>query len=378
MEERDLYNSIAPLMYVTNMLSLSNVKMNKHRNRLVISYSNLIFNVIIAAVFFGCSIYATQNSMRDLDESMNSISEATDTFELYSAMITQTIAMLAMCVNSKRFISFFRRLNQVDRKMSVLGEQVSSETNKKFVVTGMSLVTIEFLITFLPDYFLFVDNETTVYLATSYYPIISTGLFKVQLTTLIYFLWQRFFAINRMLRKLKQWIEREKGNKKNTVRLLKSGNSYAEIVATIHNIFNELCALVHSINYLYGLQLLLAMCSAFALCARQIHGSYITLKDLTVRYPLTDVYFSCQWAFVQVMEIFIIIIFAEKTENEINKTVFNLHALYHCNTEEKYLQIEIREFALHMSHKHVRFHVCGFFNVDYSLITTIPARSRKF
>lgn len=224
MEERDFYNSIAPLIYVTNILSLSNVKLNKHRNRLEISYSNLVFNVVVAAVFFGCSIYATRNSTTDLGEAMNSISEATDTFELYSAMVTQTIAILVMCVNSKRFISFFRRLNQIDRKISVIGERVSSRTNKKFVITGMVLLTTEFLITFFPDYLLFFDKETTVYLITSYYPIITNGLFKVQLTTLIYFLWQRFSAINRMLRKVKRWIEKENENdNRRSVRLLKSG-----------------------------------------------------------------------------------------------------------------------------------------------------------
>ncbi|GJQ80794.1 hypothetical protein Trydic_g9385 [Trypoxylus dichotomus] len=272
---------------------------------------------VVAGTFFGCFVYATGNSAKDLDDS---ISEATDMFELYSSVVGQTTAILVICVNNKRFMTFFHRLNIVDKRIfliNVIGEKITSEFNRKFVIYGISLVIIEFLITFIPDYIFFIENETTIYLVTSYYPIITGGLFKVQLATLIYLLWKRFSALNRILKKLKWKMKDEvSGEKRNSTRLVKIENPYTELVATIHNIFNELCDLLGLINYLYGLQLLLAMGSAFAICARQFHSAYDTMRYPEVEYPGVDAYFSCQWAIVQVLEIFIVIIFAEKIHSE--------------------------------------------------------------
>lgn len=216
-EERQFYKSLMPLIYVLNILNLSNLKVtNRKRNRLKISYLNLFYNVLVAGTLFGCFMYAGDNAVEDLDDSSNSISQATDLFELYSGMTTQTVAILAMCANSKKFIDFFHRLNVVDKKIAILGQKVTSSYNTRFAVCGISLVFVEFLVTIVPDYIFFIDNETVIYLITSYYSIIPNGLFKVQLTTLIYLLWGRLFAVNSVLKELKRKLKDEADIKENS------------------------------------------------------------------------------------------------------------------------------------------------------------------
>nr|XP_022910171.1 uncharacterized protein LOC111421260 [Onthophagus taurus] len=210
------------------------------------------YNILNALIFVGCFIYACEDVKILSDSSNNSISQATGLVDLYAGITTQTISIFLCCINGKRFIQLTHGLANIDKHLEVLGEIIEYKKSKKFVVWGLTIITTEFIITFSIDYALFIQDESKVYLITSYYPIITIGIVKLQLTVLMYFIKQRFQALNNIVKEIS-------GSRCNIMHIKNHGiiRNNVHIIHVIHKVHNQLCQICSLVNYLYGIPLLM-------------------------------------------------------------------------------------------------------------------------
>lgn len=101
------------------------------------------------------------------------------------------------------------------------------------------------------------------------------------------------------------------------IKYLFPDNTDARIINQIHCIHNKLSALCSYINWLYGFQILSIVGSAFNITINEFYYCYDVSK-ITEDDKVLDIYFSIQWGVLQQIEIFVIVMFCNKTSNEVN------------------------------------------------------------
>lgn len=82
--------------------------------------------------------------------------------------------------------------------ISKIGPKLSYAPAKKFVVMGLISIAIEFVLTTLLDIQI-VEDSGTLYMVTSYFTIVTSGMVKLQYATAVFLIRERFKRLNQNL-----------------------------------------------------------------------------------------------------------------------------------------------------------------------------------
>lgn len=186
---RNLNDSIKNLLIISKIFALLPIRRRKNSEKFTPCVYSLIYNVALAITSFFGFLYLTENNNYD-DE--NTISEASGWLDLYMGTIIQTTGILLNCLNAKKIVVFFNKIDRIDRQFNLLSKHVDYQELYNFVNLAIGVVLVELCIIFVPEYFLIVENETVLYLLCSYCPILTTGIVKVQFAVFVFLIFQRF------------------------------------------------------------------------------------------------------------------------------------------------------------------------------------------
>lgn len=194
------YESMSWLWGALQLFGLISIKYDSTLQKLESSKWSISYNLLISVSYIICFLFAIKNIAVADYISKNSISEATGWFDLYAGTFFQIYGIIWNIWNLNLLIEYFDNAKKVDMDLRLLNIKVKHKKQTIFVCSGICVIVMEFVITFIPDYILFVDDETSIYLFTSYFPILSTGIIKLQISSLLYNISESYQCINLQLR----------------------------------------------------------------------------------------------------------------------------------------------------------------------------------
>ncbi|XP_063922048.1 gustatory and pheromone receptor 32a-like [Zophobas morio] len=350
-------SSVSELFVVSKLFGLMPIEKQKNSQVYTHSFFCIIYGIIVSTILFFGFLYLGEDVMIQYDS--NTVSDASGWLDLYSGTVTQTLGMIMNCINAKKLALFFNKIVRIDKQFDLLQKQIDHTQVHVFIRAAFGIVAAEFCITLIPEYFLFIKDESILYLFCSYFPILTTGLLKVQFTTCVYIILQRTKNVEVVL----EGIEKSASMRKIVV-LKTSNDCFVSRVELLHGIQNDLCKLCQIINEIYGLQNFLIVLSTFAICITEIYFCY---SEGLNSENFASVYFSLQWAFLQLVEMILLAFFCDSVTTQFNSLKYVISRLQ-LNSKNEQLNFVLKVFSLHELHRRVQFMVCGLFAFDFGMI----------
>lgn len=95
------------------------------------------------------------------------------------------------------------------------------------------------------------------------------------------------------------------------------------VLDVIRGNHNELCNLCKLVNAVYGTQNFLMVLSTFSICITQFYYCY----DQGLDSDLVDIFFTLQWGFLQLIEVFTLAFICEKVQIKISSVKYVINKL---------------------------------------------------
>ncbi|NP_001137601.1 gustatory receptor isoform X1 [Tribolium castaneum] len=311
-----LYSSINSLVLISKIFALLPVKKHHRLEKLVPCVYLTSFSVVLSLGSFIVSVYLTTK----IDNDGESISLASGWLDLYLGITIQTLGIISNCINAKQITIFFDKIQRIDKQFGLLGYSINYRRISIFVNLAILGVFGEFVLVFVPDYVFFVENEPILYLIFSYCPIVTTGIIKIQFATCAHLILQRVNHVKKILEKETQTVAFPKDN------------HFLALLDIVHGVHNELCNLCQVANSIYGFQNFLFVLSTFSICITQFYYCYDSGFNSD---NLTDVYFTLQWAFLQILEILALAYLCDKVQLKIGEIKYSVNKLIFRSNDPK-------------------------------------------
>lgn len=321
---KNIYEAVYPL-YIQSVLTGTlpytyNKKKKQYETSTIILVLDLLYMTIFTILFLRSSTEST------VDVTENSISNLSGWFELYSQVLSVSIATIINCINRKTLVQMFKKINMIDLQLSQIGEKTQYKSVYYFCVIGVLLSWIELAITFPTDYVFLIQNESILYMISTYTPITINGFTKVQYVLFIFIIKERYKLLNNNITSLKHKLYNNETTTKN--RNLKHLLNNFDM---INKIYYDLCKIVFWLNSAFGIQTFITFTNAMSITTTQSYLCYNNFVKLLKNYDeghVISLYLAVQWSGLQIMEILFFIYHANKVILQVRTFFLNLKATY--------------------------------------------------
>jgi hypothetical protein len=363
---------------------------------------------MLTAQFVGL-LYVIVSNFTQKPDSLSGFVAKTLQFPLINA--TGLVALAAsLSVNRKKMMKVVEQLSIVDECIFQNKETVTKKHNRKFVIIIMITVTYLVVLHSINVYINPSGNINYCYIVSIYLCDFIWGVNNLQFVNIVEILTQRLMTLNeeidrifvsqshtnstwKRLRRFSSEEEfrftdlrkgfhttnrcallnsrRQSGFRSNTS-CLTSG--VAARILDLRICYKNLYHICRLINSMYGLSLLMGFMAYTVCLILDVYTTCCMVITLYTEYQpisIPGAVMAAVWISASCIELFFIVFASDRANGEFRETVRKIRKLTLPSGLKPEIQDQLELFSIQLSDNRIEFTACGFFSVNFKLVTSI-------
>ncbi|XP_017778179.1 PREDICTED: putative gustatory receptor 28b [Nicrophorus vespilloides] len=351
----DIYDTLIPVYVLSKILGLAPFKLSLKGNRGFVSDVGPIIITRILVLLSVMIFVAWELENLDFPDNIAGIAMRV---ELYLGTVMTGIVLILAVVNRRGIIGSVNNLMEVDRLLKAADIAVSYKNAKTFCAAQIIFITCVFSSKIIIQPF---SSKTSLLYIYSVFNIVDyiNTIMLFQYVDLFLLIRQRYIWLNRSVRNLGMEMK---------IHFLKSQCLPLDSLIVQYGIIhNALYQIGNKINRSYGVQLLVTIIVRFIMVTTQLIYAYKIIQDPEQGDPISYTLLF-MYLMLHTTKLFMVASISTNTSTKGQETGLYLHNLWESYGRNRE---EIMFFSLQVLHQKANYSACGFFNLDYQLISSI-------